>query len=267
MYIKIISWNVNGLQGILKKKVEDFDLLQNLLLRKDPDILCLQEIKCSIKFQWKPDKRYTYANYCTTKKGYSGTLISSKIKPINVTYGLPNIDNDEGRVISAEFQEFFLVNIYTPNTGSGRIKYRTEIFEPNLRLHVQTLQSKKPVIIIGDFNCTYKDIDMGLNKSIPGSSQGEKECFSQLLECGLTDTFRKLYPKEKIYSWFYPWDKKKLKGCRFDYCLVSNCLNKFVKESEILNYEGSDHLPIFVELDLNDNDDDVEIVFESDDEN
>ncbi|MDD4930676.1 MAG: exodeoxyribonuclease III [Candidatus Colwellbacteria bacterium] len=254
---KIISWNVNGLQGILKKNKNgdkksssDKNVLQHLLDTEKPDIICLQEIRCSDKFKWEPEDRmkwYTYENYCQSKKGYSGTLISSKIKPVNVTYGMEGYDDAEGRVITMEFSNFFLLNVYSPNSGTYRLKYRTQVFEPSLHRHVANLN--KPVVLVGDLNCTFEDIDKGVSKRIPGDSVEEQLCSAKLLsQCKLVDTFRYLHPTDRIYSWFYPWDNKN--GCRFDYILVSKEWMNFVVSSDILYYSSSDHLPTQIFLDF-----------------
>jgi exodeoxyribonuclease-3 len=252
--IKIVSWNVNGLAGIQKKdvsgkkftKLQAENPLSNLVKTENPDILCLQEIRCSAKLKYSPFP-YTYTSYAE-KKGYSGTLISCKKKPSEVTYGVPGIEEKEGRVITLEFEGFYFINVYAPNSGDYRLKYRTETWEPTMKKYLIQLQEKKKVVLIGDLNCIPEDIDISkFSKKIKGGSPEEKKCFSLLLkDAGLIDTFRDLHPKERKYSWLAPWAPKM--GCRLDFCLVSSSLKDNLKSSEILGNTGSDHLPISVEL-------------------
>lgn len=376
--LKIISWNVNGLQGIIKKDIKGdkqtrpliTNCLSNLIKKEEPDILCLQEIRCSNKFQWNPSPlsglKYVYATYSENKKGYSGTLIASRFKPLNVHYGLDGIKEKEGRMITLEFNNYYLINIYTPNIGrtKARLNYRTKIWEPALLSYINNFNSNtpkafsntpkasnsntqnifnndainitnntfkdvkdekkdikynssssnikggendgekrddkcnsidvkdgekkdikfnydikgddnkgddnksdvsnkdmkenknhkiKPIILIGDMNCIHTILDINLNSryesDIAGASKEEKQCFSTLLGYGnLIDTFRHLYPLIRKYSWGSMSMRKSGQGCRLDYCLISKSFAPSLVKSDILNYPGSDHLPITVEL-------------------
>lgn len=206
----LISWNVNGLRAVLKKGFEDF------LAEASPDVLCLQETKISAdlvdQFSFQ-DYPYSYW-CCAQKKGYSGTAILSKFEPINVTYGLGIEKHDqEGRVITAEFQEYFLVTVYTPNSQNHdenkrpkRLDYRTLEWDRDFLAHVKDLETKKPVILCGDLNVAHQEIDLAnpkTNRKNAGFTDEERASFSRLLDAGFVDTFRLLYPDEtQKYSWW-----------------------------------------------------------------
>jgi exodeoxyribonuclease-3 len=261
---RIISWNLNGLQGILKKDINgkknakqiERNILNHLIKTEKPDILCLQEIKCSKKFEWypRPDSLllYTYVSYAE-KKGYSGTMVCSREKPLNVFYGLHEFEEKEGRVITLEFGKLILVNVYVPNSGRQRerLAYRINKWEPAMRSHIKNLQITHPdknITLIGDLNCIPKAIDMGLSTIVAGATPDEKKSFTLLLEeTGMIDTFRYLHPSERKYSWLFK--NTKTRGCRLDFCLVSSKLKDRIKAADILyDYLASDHLPIFVDL-------------------
>ncbi len=262
--MKIISWNVNGLQSVLKcdmtgvkqsRKPIKENILNKLIKDNDPDILCLQEIRCSDSFdykQWINGDWYTYANYCTIKKGYSGTFICSKIKPLSVTMGFPDEKDEEGRLITAEYTDYYLINVYTPNTGASiaRFEWRINVWEAKMRKYITMLQSKKPVILIGDLNVIPTDLDSYkpfLN--LAGSTQEEKDAFVSLLkETGMIDTYRHLNPEGRKYSWHFSWSRKSGLGCRLDFCLISKTLINSLAKADIICHEGSDHMPILVEL-------------------
>lgn len=249
-HIKIISWNVNGLQGILKKGLSGkkeatcaLSILDHMLAKEKPDILCLQEIRCSAEFEWKP-LPYTYTCHCESKKGYSGTLLASSIEPKAVSYEIEGITEKEGRAITAEFDDFFLVNVYVPNTGSGRMRYRME-WEAKFRQHIAKLQATgKGVIVCGDLNVMPTDLDLNTRRDVPGSSQDEQEAFFQLLrERKLLDTFRALHSKAQKWSWTGGW-----KGARIDFFLIPTTWLPIVKVADILDYKGSDHKPVALVL-------------------
>lgn len=345
--IKICSWNVNGLQGILKKKFSDYPLysstaktgvnvncLDHFINMERPDILCLQEIRCSEKFQWRPQLAvvnsfdtnsgsssciggstgHTYAYHSDKRKGYSGTLVWSRFRPLSVRYGIDELQlsatsssdsasasadekkevdgkldtetgvAQEGRVITLEFETFYLINVYVPNSGSGRkrLTYRTQVWEPAFRAHVAKLQSlnalkAKPVVIVGDFNCiptpidsSYLPVSTGGMAEMAGSSLEEQICFRKLLagensdSCAaseartvgavgavktvdkLVDSFRALHPTKRKYSW---GSGAPMRGCRLDFALCS-AEKVEVVAADILDYPGSDHLPVTVTVSM-----------------
>jgi exodeoxyribonuclease-3 len=268
--LKIISWNVNGLQSVLKTningikntKINNENILNSMLIENDPDILCLQEIRCSGEFNhklWLTNFKYQYINYCLIKKGYSGTLICSKIEPQSVKYGFGelNIEEKEGRIITLEYNNFYLINVYVPNSGSDRLEYRTNVWDVNIIRYILYLQEKKSVILIGDLNVVHTILDTCKPNNLisAGSTIEEKESFTKLLnETNMIDTLRYLHPQSKYYTWYPPYMRRfnfsNRLGCRLDYCLVSKLLIDNIIESTILNYDGSDHIPIIVTLKL-----------------
>lgn len=235
-----------------------------MIKKMDPDVLCIQETKgqpedVKTVLQLLPD--YTaYVNCATSRKGYSGTAILSKVKPLNVVYGIDQEDHDqEGRVITAAFEKFYLVNVYTPNSGRGltRLSYR-QSWDAAFLAYLQSLEKLKPVVLCGDLNAAHQEIDIArpkqnYNKSA-GFTEQEIEGFSNYLQHGFIDTFRHKYPDEVKYTyWNYMFNARaKNVGWRIDYFLVSKALAGNVEEASIHNeYEGSDHCP--VELVLKDN--------------
>ena len=264
MKYKIISWNVNGIRAVHKK-----ENLEKFLLKHKPDIMCFNEVKLSIPYTKIENELqckikgyiHRYWNSSKTKKGYSGTAVFSNIAPMSVVYDLPGHKNDEGRVITLEFKDFYLVNVYTPNSGQQlqRLKYRTEEWDVDFRKYIKSLQKKKKnVVICGDLNVAHKEIDIHNAKSNErnaGYTIEERNSFDKLLKtCNLIDTFRHLYPsKPDIYTyWTYMRKARdKNKGWRIDYFLVSKKLVKKVKESNVLTKQlGSDHAPIFLDINL-----------------
>ena len=255
--LHLVNWNVNGLRAICKKDfIKDIQTLS-------PDILCLQETKagsedvkslCELLPEYK-----TYVNSSKARKGYSGTAILSKTEPLNVNYDMKIEEHDqEGRVITAEYEKFILVTVYAPNSGDGlkRLDYR-EKWDADFNLYVTSLQAKKPVIIAGDLNIAHKEIDIArakenFNKSA-GYTQREIDGFERLLSAGFTDSFRHFYPEEIKYTY---WNqlfnaRARNRGWRIDYFLVSNSLLPNVKDSLIYNeYMGSDHCPVALILDI-----------------
>ena len=254
--MKLISWNVNGLRAVMNKGFKDF------FDKIDADIFCIQETKMqenqvddNIK---EIVKEYNAYWNSAEKKGYSGTAIFSKEKPINVTYGIGKEEHDkEGRVITLEFEKFYMVNIYTPNSKREleRLDYR-QIWEDEIRKYLLKLNADKPVIMCGDLNVAHKEIDLKnpkTNRRNAGFTDEERNKMTELLDAGFTDTFRYKYPDlEGKYSWWsYMFRaREKNAGWRIDYFIVSNSLNENIIDAKILDdILGSDHCP--VELDIN----------------
>lgn len=270
--MKIISWNVNGLQGILKKsidnkkttKITNENPLSCLIEKENPDILCLQEIRCSETFNCSPYLfSHVYMNCAQSKKGYSGTLVCSKIQPLSIKYNFEDFKEEteldselttEGRLMTLEYGNFYLINVYSPNSKPdlSRLDFRINVWEKTLRNYVKMLQSKKRVILVGDLNCISNDLDIyNPDLNWAGTTMEEKAAFKVLLqEADMVDTFRELHPKSKKYSWSSPWLRKQNQGCRLDFFLASSQLKSQIKNADILSYEGSDHRPIVLEIDL-----------------
>jgi exodeoxyribonuclease III len=264
--IKIIHWNVNGLRPLLNKEE-----LDQLVKNENPDIVCFNEIKIdqdtikSLDLDKKFNDKYKfncYWNCSTEKKGYAGTAILSKEKPESITYGMNIKKHDsEGRVITAEYKKFYLVSCYTPNAGEKlkRIDYRTKEWDSDFFEYINSLKSKKDVIVTGDLNVARNDMDIfepkGKDK-LPGFTKQEKESFQKFLDMGYIDTFRDLHPEEKKYSFFSKRTKGKEsnKGWRLDYFVVNkDAKNIEVKESDMTEkdkYNASDHIPIFLTFNL-----------------
>ncbi|MEB4595230.1 exodeoxyribonuclease III [Bacillus amyloliquefaciens] len=252
--MKLISWNVNGLRAVMKK----IDI-NTYVQETEADILCLQETKVQDgQVSLQPEGYHAYWNYAV-KKGYSGTAVFSKEKPLHVFYGLGIDDHDqEGRVITLEFENMFVVNCYTPNAKRGleRIDYRLQ-WEADFKDYLQKLDRKKPVILCGDLNVAHREIDLKnpkANRKNAGFSEQEREAFSALLNAGFTDTFRYLYPdREGAYSWWsYRTNaREKNIGWRLDYVIVSDRLKPRISEAAICaDIMGSDHCPVEMTVDL-----------------
>lgn len=250
--MKFISWNVNGLRACVTKGFED--IFKNL----DADFFCLQETKMQHGQLDLQFEGYTsYWNYAE-KKGYSGTAIYSKHKPINVSYGIGVEQHDhEGRVVTLEFDSFFLVTVYTPNTQDElkRLDYRMQ-WETDFQAYLKTLDAKKPVIVCGDMNVAHQEIDLKnpkTNRRNAGFTDEEREKMTQLLNSGFVDTFRFLYPDTITYSWWsYRFKaREKNTGWRIDYFLTSERLKDKITEAKIhTDIFGSDHCPVELDLDL-----------------
>jgi len=249
--MKFISWNVNGLRACEGKGFSD------IFRQLDADFFCLQETKMQEgQLDLQFDGYNSYWNYAE-KKGYSGTAIFTKHKPKNVTYGLGIDEHDhEGRVITLEMEEFYLVTVYTPNSQDGlrRLEYRMK-WEDDFRKYLTGLDSIKPVIVCGDMNVAHKEIDLKnpkTNRKNAGFTDEEREKFTTLLSNGFTDTFRYLYPdKEGAYSWWsYRFRaREKNAGWRIDYFVVSNRIADKIKSAAIHNeIFGSDHCPVELEI-------------------
>ncbi len=245
--MKLISWNVNGLRACMNKGFQDF------LTASGADIFCVQETKMQ-----REQAAFIFEGYeeywnSAEKKGYSGTAVFSKIKPLNVTYGLGMEEHDkEGRVITAEFEDFYLVNVYTPNAQRGltRLDYRME-WEDVFRRYVTELDKVKPVIICGDLNVAHNEIDLKnfkTNVGNAGFTYEERGKMTELLDAGFVDSFRYLYPdKTGAYSWWSYMFKAREKnaGWRIDYFVVSRKLAGRIADAEIYSdIMGSDHCPV-----------------------
>ena len=249
--MKLISWNVNGLRACVEKGFLEF------FHEIDADFFCLQETKMQ-QGQLELDLP-GYRQYWNSaeKKGYSGTAIFSKHEPIAVTYGLPQEEhNHEGRVITLEMVDFYLVTVYTPNAQDGlaRLDYRMQ-WEDAFRAYLLELDQKKPVIVCGDLNVAHEEIDLKnpkTNRKNAGFSDEERGKMTELLSAGFTDTFRYFYPDlTGAYSWWsYRFKaREKNAGWRIDYFIVSNRLQPNLKDAKIhSNIMGSDHCPVELEI-------------------
>ena len=251
--MKLISWNVNGIRACVNKGFKDF------FEEIDADIFCIQETKCQPdQIELEFNGYYAYWN-SAEKKGYSGTAIFTKKEPINVTYGIGIEEHDkEGRVITLEFQNFYMVNIYTPNAKRGleRLEYR-QIWEDEIRKYLLKLNETKSVIMCGDLNVAHEEIDLKNPKSNRGNAgftDEEREKMTQLLHSGFVDGFRYLYPnKTDAYSWWSYMGKAREKniGWRIDYFIVSQDIKTKIEEAIIYpEIMGSDHCPVGLVMDI-----------------
>lgn len=250
--MKFISWNVNGFRACLGKGFGEF------FAEADADFVCLQETKMQPgQADFAPEGYYSYWN-SAEKKGYSGTAIFAKREPLSVTYGIGIPEHDtEGRAITLEYEDFYLLCVYTPNAQRelARLDYRMS-WEDALRGYILALDAKKPVVYCGDLNVAHAEIDLknpASNHKNAGFSDEERGKFSELLASGFTDTFRALYPDTVKYSWWsYMFNARANNaGWRIDYFVVSDRLFPSVRDSFILNeVMGSDHCPVGIELDI-----------------
>lgn len=250
---KLISWNVNGLRSCMGKGFMDF------FDSVDADIFCLQEIKLSEgQIEWNKENYYSYWNYAE-KKGYSGTAVFSKEKPLSVKYGIGIDEHDhEGRVITLEFDNFYMVTVYTPNSQREltRLEYRMK-WEDVFRNFLNDLRKTKPVVVTGDMNVAHEEIDLKnpkTNRKNAGFTDEERQKMTELLDSGFIDTFRYFYPDaEQRYSWWSYMFKSREKnaGWRIDYFLASKELEDRLISAEIHDKVlGSDHCPIELVIDL-----------------
>jgi len=244
---KLISWNVNGLRACMDKGFMDF------FDKIDADVFCLQEIKLQAgQIEWQKEGYFDYWNYAQ-KKGYSGTAIFTKEEPLSVSYGLGIEEHDkEGRVITLEFPEYYVITVYTPNSQNelARLPYRMK-WEDDFRAYLMKLREKKPVIVCGDMNVAHKEIDLKnpkTNRKNAGFTDEERDKMTELLESGFIDTFRYFYPEqEQIYSWWsYRFKaREKNAGWRIDYFLASEELKEHLEGAKIhTDVYGSDHCPV-----------------------
>ena len=250
--MKLISWNTNGIRACLNKGFMDF--FQEI----DADIFAVQETKMQ-EGQIEIDTKSYYQYYdSAVKKGYSGTLVFTKEKPLNVRKGIGIEEHDhEGRVVTLEFEKFYFVNVYVPNSKEKllRLEYRMK-WEDDFRKYLLSLKSKKSVIVCGDLNVAHKEIDLknpDTNHFSAGFSDEERNKFTELLNSGFIDTFRYLHKDKVKYSWwsFRTQARQRNVGWRIDYFLVSEDLKENIKKADILDeVYGSDHCPVLLELDI-----------------
>ena len=249
--MKLISWNVNGLRAVMGKNFMDFfnDI--------DADIFCLQETKLQAgQIEMDLPGYHQYWNYAD-KKGYSGTAIFTKKEPVSVSYGIGIDEHDhEGRVITLEFEDFYMITVYTPNSQNElkRLEYRMK-WEDDFRTYLNRIKEMKPVIVTGDLNVAHNEIDLKnpkTNRRNAGFTDEERNKMTELLESGFIDTFRYFYPDEEgIYSWWsYRFKaREKNAGWRIDYFLVSEDLEKRLVDAKIhTEIFGSDHCPVELEI-------------------
>lgn len=260
--MKIYSWNVNGLRAVIKKGA-----LQQFIVTEQPDILCIQETKAR-QGQAEIDlPEYEEIWNSAERPGYSGTAIFTKIKPLSTNNTLTASQNfadqfgdplTEGRVLTAEFEDFYLVNVYTPNSKRGleRLKLREKLWDPEFLRYLKNLEKDKPVVVCGDFNAAHTEIDLARpkdNRHNAGFTDEERQGITNYINAGLVDTFRILHQDEVRYTWWSHWGKARENnvGWRIDYFFISEALRKNLKAAEIYeSYMGSDHCPISIELEF-----------------
>lgn len=249
--MKIISWNVNGIRSILTKGFLDFINTQN------PDLLCLQETKASSQDVQLDLPQYNQYWNSALKKGYSGTCIFTKEKPLNAVNGiLLDIHDQEGRTITLEFPTFFLVNVYVPNSKRdlSRLEYRSQQWDVDFLKYLKALENKKPVIFCGDLNVAHTEIDLTYpqaNVKNHGFTPEERAGFDKIIESGFVDTFREFEKGPGHYTWWSHFNNCRARniGWRIDYFLISPALRPQLKSSKILkDVMGSDHCPVSLEI-------------------
>ena len=250
--MKIVSWNVAGLRACYKKGFSDF------FYKENADIYCLQEVKAvHSEIPFNPEDYLLYLNPAE-KKGYSGTCIYTKVEPLSVTYGMGIEEHDnEGRVITLEFNDFYLVTVYTPNVKRdlSRLSYRM-IWEDAFKDYLKELELDKPVVVCGDLNVAHEEIDIKNAKANIGNAgftYEERGKFTDLLNAGFTDTFRFINGDKIKYSWwsYIGHARESNTGWRIDYFLTSNSIKDKIINADILdNVMGSDHAPVLLEIDL-----------------
>lgn len=260
--LKIYSWNVNGLRAVINKGA-----FKKFIQAENPDILCIQETKAK-QGQAEIDlPEYEELWNSAERPGYSGTAIFTKIQPISVRNDLPTdkvfADSfgdplDEGRVLTAEFEHFYLVNVYTPNSKSAleRLNLRHDLWDPEFLRYLKDLERVKPVVVCGDFNAAHTEIDLArpkTNHHSAGFTDEERQGITNYINAGLLDTFRVFHPEEIRYTWWSHWGQARANnvGWRIDYFFISKSLKSHLKSATIYeNYMGSDHCPISIELDF-----------------
>jgi exodeoxyribonuclease III len=251
--MKLVSWNVNGIRAVLKKGFLDY------MAAVDADVICLQETKCHPgdvqHVAWTSGYATTWAS--AVKKGYSGTVIFSRVPPKSVTTGIGHADHDqEGRVVTAEFADFFLVNVYQPNSQRGltRLEYRTQSWDPAFLAYLKKLEKKKPVIFCGDLNVAHQEIDLKnpkSNRRNAGFTDEERANFSTLLASGFVDTFREFEKGPDHYTWWSQMMNCRARniGWRVDYFVASAKLKPALRRAWISpEVMGSDHCPVGLEI-------------------
>lgn len=260
--LHIFSWNVNGLRAVIRKGA-----LERFINEHQPDILCLQETKAK-QGQAEIDlPEYEELWNSAERPGYAGTAIFTKIKPLAVFNGLPTNQSltdqfgdplSEGRVLTAEFEQFYLVNVYTPNSKSEleRLELREKKWDPEFLSYLKNLERTKPVVACGDFNAAHEEIDIArpkTNHHSAGFTDEERQGITNLIDAGLVDTFRTLHPDEVRYTWWSHWGNARANnvGWRIDYFFVSKSIKPQLKSAEIHEkVTGSDHCPISIELEF-----------------
>ncbi len=266
--MKLYSWNVNGIRAVINKGA-----LASFLEQHDPDILCIQETKAQ-RDQFEIDlPQYEEFWFSAVKKGYSGTAIFSKIKPIKVVNGFPEDiiakykvhgdtygnPNDEGRVMAAEFDDFWVLTVYTPNSKGdlSRLPLRHKQWDPAFLAYAKRLEEIKPVLFSGDLNVAHNEIDLANPKPNVGKhgfTNEEREGFQNFIDAGFIDTFRTLYPNTKeAYTWWTHWAQARTKnlGWRIDYWLASKSLKDKIKDAKVHpDVMGSDHCPVSIEIEV-----------------
>lgn len=260
--MKIYSWNVNGLRAVINKGA-----LQKFIQSENPDILCIQETKAK-QGQAEIDlPAYEELWNSAKRPGYSGTAIFTKIKPISVRNDLPTdkvfADNfgdplEEGRVLTAEFEHFYLVNVYTPNSKNAleRLHLRHDLWDPEFLKYLKQLETTKPVVVCGDFNAAHEEIDIArpkTNHHSAGFTDEERQGITNLISAGFIDSFRTLHQEAVRYTWWSHWGQARANnvGWRIDYFFVSKALKFNLKSAEIYeDYMGSDHCPISIDLEF-----------------
>lgn len=260
--MKIFSWNVNGLRAVINKGA-----LQEFIKECQPDILCLQETKAK-QGQAEIDlPEYEELWNSAERPGYSGTAIFTKVKPLSTRNGFPTdvVFRDEfgdplteGRVLTAEFEYFYLVDVYTPNSKNAleRLPLREKKWDPEFLKYLKSLEKTKPVVICGDFNAAHEEIDIArpkTNHHSAGFTDEERQGITNLINAGFVDTFRSLHPSDVRYTWWSHWGhaRENNVGWRIDYFFISKALKKNLKSAEIYeNVMGSDHCPISIDLEF-----------------
>jgi exodeoxyribonuclease III len=249
--MKFISWNVNGIRAAMKNGFEAF------IKKEKPDVLCIQESKAHPGQVYLPLDGYQPIWNSAKKKGYSGTIVFTKIKPLKITYGLGIAKHDdEGRVITVEFKSYYLVNVYTPNSKRdlARLAYRTREWDVDFLKYLKKIEKKKPVIFCGDLNVAHKEIDLAnpqSNRRNAGFTHEERASFDHIVKSGFIDTFREFNQEGGNYTWWSYMHEARSRniGWRIDYFCVSPVLRKRLQQSVILSkVMGSDHCPVAMEF-------------------
>ena len=249
--MKLASWNVNGIRAAIKKGFRES------VARIDPDVLCLQETRALPEQVELELPGYTAHWNPAERRGYSGTAILTRLEPASITngMGIPQLDG-EGRVITAELRDFYLVNVYTPNAGTdlGRLEFRTEVWDPAFLEYCEKLEKKKPLVFCGDLNVAHKEIDIydpQANEGIAGFTQQERANFDKIVAAGFIDTFREFTFGSGHYTWWSYLRRARATNCgwRIDYFCISSALRDRLALAEILgDVMGSDHCPVAMSL-------------------
>lgn len=260
--IRLYSWNVNGLRAVINKGA-----LQDFVAQEDPDILCIQETKAKQGQAEIDFPQYEEIWNSAERPGYSGTAIFTKVKPLSIQTTLPTECDfgdkfgdpcSEGRVLTVEYEQFYLINVYTPNSKRAleRLKLRENLWDPAFLNYLKASEKTKPVVVCGDFNAAHNEIDLArpkTNHHNAGFTDEERKGITNLIKAGFIDTFRSLNPNSERYTWWSHWGhaRENNVGWRIDYFFISKSLQKNLKSAEIYeNYMGSDHCPISIDLEF-----------------